>query len=83
MTKPTVNYGWVHFVGSIVFAMVLALLPTVIVYKITGTRVGVLLFLPVTIVLTRLLLWIEGRVEKENADSIRRRYKAGHPPLGK
>jgi hypothetical protein len=84
VTKTKVNYGRVRFVGSVVFAMFIALLPTVLFYKIVGTKGGAVLFyFPIVILLTRVSLWTQGRVIKEDADSVRRRYVAGHTPIGK
>ncbi len=76
MTKTKANYGRIHFLGSVVFAVFFALLPAVLVYQIGGTKVGaVLVFFPAVILLTRLLLWTQERAMKENANSVRRRYE--------
>jgi len=84
VNKTKANYGRVHFVGSVVFAMFFALLPSVLVYKITGTKVGAaLFFLPTVILLTRLLLWTQERAPEGTADSVRARYKAGRIPIGR
>jgi hypothetical protein len=79
-----VNYTRVHFWGSLVVANVVVLLPTLLLYETTGTKIGSLLFfLPALIVVTRVLLWTQERVFKEDSDTLRRRYKAGHIPIGK
>ena len=84
MTKVKVNYGRVHLLGSIMFAALVVSLPTVILYKFTGSKIGALLFFfPVLILATRVSLWTQERVVKEEADSLRRRYKAGRVPIGK
>jgi hypothetical protein len=84
VTKAKVNYGRVNVSGSVVLAMFFSLLPALLVYRITGMKVWtVLCFFPTVILLTRVLLWTQKRVFKEDADTFRRRYRAGSIPVGK
>jgi uncharacterized membrane protein len=81
--KVTVNYSRVHLVGSTLIGIVIALAPTILIYKVATVKVGAFIFFfPAAILATRLVLWTRERSIKEHADSVRRRYKAGQLPLG-
>ena len=77
----TVNYSRVHLVGSAIIGIVIALAPTVLIYKVATIKLAVVFFFPATILATRLVLWTRKRSIKEHADSVRRRYKVGRPPV--
>lgn len=78
-----VNYSRVHLLGSAVIGCVIALAPTVMLYKIGARKLGALIFLlPAAILATWLVLWMRERAVKEHADSVRRRHKAGRPAVG-
>lgn len=63
---------------------VIALMPTILIYVAAGRKSGTLIsFLPLAVLITPLVLCSDERAVKENADSVRRRYKAGRVPIGK
>ncbi len=80
----TVNYGRINLVGSITIGSIFALLPTFLIYIAMNQKaVSLLFFFPLAILLTCLVLWINKRTIREEADRARRRYEAGRPPIGK
>lgn len=74
-----VNYSRVYLIGSI-----FALVPTLLFFLAVGRKPEALvIFIPFAILFARLCLWVNTRAVKENADDIRRRYKADRVLLGK
>jgi hypothetical protein len=80
----TVNYRGMRFAGSVLLGCLLALFATFLVYVIANRKAEVLVvFFPLAIVLTRMVLWGWERCSKEDADFARRRYRSGRPPYGR
>jgi len=79
-----VNFGSIRFAGSALLGALIALVPTVVIYKVATEKAGAFIFfIPTAILATRLVLWANARATKEHSDSVRRRYNAGRPPVGK
>jgi hypothetical protein len=80
----TVNCSRVHLVGSALIGIVIALAPTVLIYKVATVKLAaVILFFPAAILATWLVLWTRERSIKEHAGSVRRQHQAGRPLVGK
>jgi hypothetical protein len=79
----TVHYSRISLIGSSLVGIVIAL-PTLLLYKVETIKAGAVFFFFLAATLaTRLILWIWNRSVKENSDYVRRRYKAGRPPVGR
>jgi steroid 5-alpha reductase family enzyme len=84
MARLKVNYGRIDFAGRLMFAMIFALSPAILFYKVFGTKVGaVLIFFLAYVLSARLLVWTHERTRIKTADSARIRYEAGRIPVGK
>ncbi len=79
-----VNYRGMRVAGSVLIGSLLALLPTLLVYVIVGRKAEVLVvFFPLAIFLTRMVLRGWARASKVDTDLARTRYKSGQPPIGR
>jgi hypothetical protein len=80
----SVNYDRVHFAGSVIIGIIIALAPTVLLYRVGTRKIGAFIFfLPAAFLATWLVRWSHNQVIKIHADTVRRRYKAGRPAEGK
>lgn len=80
----SVNYDRIHFAGSVIIGVVIALALTVLLYKVGTQKIGAFIFfLPAAILATWLVRWSHKQVLKVHADTVRRRHKAGRPAEGK
>jgi hypothetical protein len=78
------NYSAVRIAGSCVLGGFFAFSLTVLIYLISGNNKEILvLFLPLSIILIRAVLWGWDRSVRANSDAVRRHYEAGDPPLGR
>jgi hypothetical protein len=78
-----VNYRGMRLAGSVVVGSLFALMPTLLLWVIANRKARVLVvFFPLAILLTRMVLWGWERSSKEDADFARKRYKSGRPPYG-
>jgi hypothetical protein len=76
------NYNRLRLIGSCLLGAFFALIPALMFYKGSEKPQTLLIFVPLVIVFTRILLWIWRRGDKKAADSVRRRYERGKLPLG-
>jgi hypothetical protein len=79
----TVRYASLRFVGSMLLGGCFALPFTLLAYVAGNRKPEILiLFFPLAILFTRVIVWGWGKAQKENADRVRSRYKSGKLPLG-
>jgi multisubunit Na+/H+ antiporter MnhE subunit len=76
------NYNHFRLMGSFLLGFVFALVTTFVFYRLIQKPQTLLIFIPLIVVFTRILLWTWRRAETEYADTVRRRYKSGKLPLG-
>ena len=76
------NYNRVRLVGSCVLGAFFAAVPAFVFNEDGDKPKGLLIFIPLMIVFTRVLLWIWRRGDMAYADSVRRRYEKDGLPLG-
>jgi hypothetical protein len=76
------NYSRVRFIGSCLLGSAFALMPTFLFYKGTEKAQTLLIFVPLSVVFTRIVMWSWCRSETTHADTVRRRYEHGDIPLG-
>ena len=80
----SVSYDRVHLAGSIIIGSLIALAPTVLLYKVGTQEIGAFIFFfPAAILATWLVRWSHKQVIKVHADTVRRRYEADRPAEGK
>jgi hypothetical protein len=80
----TVNYRGMRLAGSMVVGSLFALMPTFLIWVMAKHKARVLVvFFPLAIFLTRMVLWGWERSSKEDANFARKRYKSGRPPYGR
>jgi hypothetical protein len=78
-----INYGRVRFIGNVILASAVAVLPTFLIYLATHQKPESLLsFFPLAIAFTLIWSWADKKEAKRTADEIRRRYESGEPPVG-
>ena len=77
------NFSAVRMVGSCLLGCLFAAVPTFVIYQLSGRKNETLvLFLPLAILLIRLVLWGWERARKEDSEAILKRYEEGGPPVG-
>src|SRR6266542_6728849 len=76
------NYNRLRLVGSCLLGSAFALMTTFGFYKGNQKSQTLLIFVPLVVVFTRIVLWSWRRAAKGHADTVRRRYKSGDLPLG-
>lgn len=76
------NYNRLRLMGSCVLGTLFAVVPTLMFYKASQKPNALLIFIPLAVVFTRLVLWGLHRASTEYADSVRRRHRSNDLPLG-
>jgi hypothetical protein len=80
----TIRYTSLRFVGSALLGTCFALVVTSLVYVATNRKPEILvLFFPLAILFTWAAVSLWERARKEDADFVRKRYRAGKIPIEK
>ena len=76
------DYNRLRLLGNYLLGVFFASFVTFDLYMLRRQSHVFLIFIPLVLIFSKTLIWMSGRQSAANANSARRRYEEGAPPLG-